>query len=422
MPLPNNLREFRKAQGLTQEQVAHALGLDGNAVSRHERGVINPKAPTRNRYAEFYGVAECLLWPDDAELPNVDEAVLSAPWTPRGTVKAATALSRRLDGGGGTVQRRSFLVLAGVAVTAPAHRWLVDEPEPLVAALNGDRVTPELAARLPPMIAELRRMDDAQGGPMVLSLAEREFAWVAELLDNGTYDEPTGRALYRALAELGQLAAWLANDVGPLRSRNDTESPRYVRRVPQATAPSARTHSAQWPTKPPTPANQAKRCPCSTLFSPEPATFPAASLPGHMPALDTHMRYSATGATARRRMGPPSKPSAEKTRTTDRHTCTGSPTATSTRPAGKHSCRSSRSFRAPAAKRQRGRHAIHPRQRHSPDMAVACPPRPRRSRRSLPDRPTRTERARHSRLATSRGLHPHTLRTDAALHRQCRGA
>jgi transcriptional regulator with XRE-family HTH domain len=214
MPLPNKLREFRKAQGLTQEQVAQALGLDGNAVSRHERGVVNPKPPTRDRYASLYGVAECLLWPDGPELPNVDEAVLSAGWTPRGTVRAATAISRSLDGGGGTVQRRSFLVLAGVAVTAPAHRWLVDEPEPLVAALNGDRVTPELAARLPPMIAELRRMDDAQGGPMVLSLAQREFAWVAELLDNGTYDEATGRALYRALAELGQLAAWLANDVG----------------------------------------------------------------------------------------------------------------------------------------------------------------------------------------------------------------
>lgn len=41
-----------------------------------------------------------------------------------------------------------------------------------------------------------------------------EFAWVARLLDRASYDERTGRALHVALAELGQLAGWVAYDAG----------------------------------------------------------------------------------------------------------------------------------------------------------------------------------------------------------------
>ena len=48
----------------------------------------------------------------------------------------------------------------------------------------------------------------------MLSLARHEFAWVAELLDRASYDERTGRALHVALAELGQLAGWIAYDAG----------------------------------------------------------------------------------------------------------------------------------------------------------------------------------------------------------------
>ncbi|MGH4020358.1 MAG: hypothetical protein ACRDT0_14215 [Pseudonocardiaceae bacterium] len=64
------------------------------------------------------------------------------------------------------------------------------------------------------MIAELRTMDDVAGGGNVLSLAQHEFGWVAGLLDQASYDERTGRKLHVALAELGQLAGWVAYDAG----------------------------------------------------------------------------------------------------------------------------------------------------------------------------------------------------------------
>jgi hypothetical protein len=90
----------------------------------------------------------------------------------------------------------------------------VHEPGPLAAALQGDRVTSQLADRLPPMVAELRRMDDAHSPLVVLSLAERDFAWVPGLLDQSSYDEVTGRRLHVAMAELGQVAGYAAYDLG----------------------------------------------------------------------------------------------------------------------------------------------------------------------------------------------------------------
>ncbi|MBV9312493.1 MAG: helix-turn-helix transcriptional regulator [Pseudonocardia sp.] len=71
-----------------------------------------------------------------------------------------------------------------------------------------------LADRLPPMIAGLRAMDDVAGGGSMLALAQHQFAWVTGLLNHASYDESTGRKLFAALADLGQLVSWSAYDDG----------------------------------------------------------------------------------------------------------------------------------------------------------------------------------------------------------------
>jgi hypothetical protein len=68
----------------------------------------------------------------------------------------------------------------------------------------------ELADRFIAMLGELRVMDDVAGGGTVLSLAEQQFGMVADLLGQASSDEPTGRKLHIALAELGQFAGWTA--------------------------------------------------------------------------------------------------------------------------------------------------------------------------------------------------------------------
>ncbi|MGH4008119.1 MAG: hypothetical protein ACRDTH_08185, partial [Pseudonocardiaceae bacterium] len=151
--------------------------------------------------------------PNAVDEPTDDpehDRVLIAPWNHRGTVEAAVVLT----GGDGRVKRRVFLSLTGSALTAPAHQWLVHEPEPLLSGLAGRRVSGELAGRIPAMIAELRAMDDVAGGGDVLSLARFHFSWVAGLLDQASYDDSTGRKLHSALAELGQLVGWACYDTG----------------------------------------------------------------------------------------------------------------------------------------------------------------------------------------------------------------
>jgi transcriptional regulator with XRE-family HTH domain len=95
MQEPSPLRRAREQRRLTQEQVADELcqlglqhghgelGVDANAVSRHERGVIAmPRAPYPELYARLYRVPIKVLWPlgrmEDMDRRTFLEAVAAA--------------------------------------------------------------------------------------------------------------------------------------------------------------------------------------------------------------------------------------------------------------------------------------------------------------------------------------------------------
>jgi DNA-binding XRE family transcriptional regulator len=228
----------RRMVGYTQEQLAAVLGVERTTVVRWEAGETCPQPWCRPKLARALDVSveelDTMLAGDqtvedersrssseprdNGQLCDVDAAeelqddhdpVLVAPWNHRGTVDAVVLLS-----GGDWVKRREFEFLAGAALTAPAHQWLVHEPEPLVLGLSGRRISAAMVHQFTAMIAELRKMDDVVGGSSVLALAQHEFGWVAGLLDQAKYDERTGRMLFVALAELGQLCGWAAYDAG----------------------------------------------------------------------------------------------------------------------------------------------------------------------------------------------------------------
>jgi DNA-binding XRE family transcriptional regulator len=195
------LADRREIVGHTQETLAEFVGVQLTTVGRWERGETSPQPWSRPKLAEALAVsverldtmlaegqpvAGGLRNPDAADEPLDDpehDLVLMVPWNHRGTVEAAAVLRS----GGGRVKRRAFLSLTGPALTAPAHQWLVHEPEPLASGLAGRRVSAELVGRLPAMIAELRAMDDVAGGGDVLPLAHYHFGWVAGLLDQASY-------------------------------------------------------------------------------------------------------------------------------------------------------------------------------------------------------------------------------------------
>jgi DNA-binding XRE family transcriptional regulator len=184
------LAQRRQVVGHSQETLARIVGVEPTTVGRWERGETSPQPWCRPKLADALSVSleelDTLLSEgqpvDDrqpgssvpcggGELDDSDAAdglpldpahdpVLAPRWNHRGTVEAAVVLR----GGDRPVERRGFVFLSGMALTAPAHQWLVHEPESLVSGLSGRRVSATLVDRLTAMIPELRAMDDVAGG------------------------------------------------------------------------------------------------------------------------------------------------------------------------------------------------------------------------------------------------------------------
>ena len=146
------------------------LGIDANAVSRHERGVIRrPRPPLSELYARLYGRPVQALWPDTG----------SAIWEPVG-----------VDGRGEDME--TGLVL-------PALGRHVGEAD--VARIRAD--------------AELfGLMDHRHGGGHVRWLVVEYLRREVAPLVHGVYSDRVGRELLAAAAVLTRRAGMMAYDCG----------------------------------------------------------------------------------------------------------------------------------------------------------------------------------------------------------------
>ncbi|MGH3792048.1 MAG: hypothetical protein ACRDQ9_14885, partial [Pseudonocardiaceae bacterium] len=129
-------------------------------------------------------------------------------WTPRGAVAALAAVVNA-----DAMERRHFVALTGLPLTAVAHQWLFD-PARVAASVLGKRVDHALVDDLERVTEARRRMDDALGGGTLLPAVREDLRLVVALLDNAAYTEDVGKRLHAAAAELGRLAGWLAFDSG----------------------------------------------------------------------------------------------------------------------------------------------------------------------------------------------------------------
>ncbi len=131
---------------------------------------------------------------------------LDTPWN---TDEAVAALTAVVDAD--SMERRHFLALTGLTLTAVAHQWLF-EPERVAASLMGKRVDQALVDDLERVAEARRRMDDAIGGGTLLPAVREDLRLVVALLDNAAYTEEVGNRLHAVAAEFGRLAGWLAYD------------------------------------------------------------------------------------------------------------------------------------------------------------------------------------------------------------------
>jgi len=154
-----------------------------------------------------------MLWPKRVrgtlvQLPHLE---LDLAWTQRGAWQAAGLLSEHLT----APPPFRPPVLPGSSLVGSALDWLTaDDDEPRSQQAGRQIVGPEAIHVLRDRTGQLRRLDDTQGGPLVLEWVTQDLRWAAALVRNGSYDPETGIELHGVVAELAQLAGWLACDQG----------------------------------------------------------------------------------------------------------------------------------------------------------------------------------------------------------------
>jgi hypothetical protein len=110
-------------------------------------------------------------------------------------------------------------VLSAVQVMTAAGQWLAGKAEPLQNRSSGldaagIEISPGLLDTLEARVHQLRRVDDQQGGIVVLRLADHDLSWTLNLLGSAALPPEPARRLHAVIAELAQLAGWLACDLG----------------------------------------------------------------------------------------------------------------------------------------------------------------------------------------------------------------
>ncbi len=148
------LRSLRKEKGLSQADVAAAVGLTPSAIGNYERGVHEPSRPTAKKLAAYFGVDATAFWTDLAR-PAPSEAA-SRPATQGDVLRAIRALA---DAGARFSVRKDDGPLTITATFAPATEQL------------------EKAATQLAMLLQMRNTNAAFGEEALLAMQSSIDAW-----------------------------------------------------------------------------------------------------------------------------------------------------------------------------------------------------------------------------------------------------
>ncbi|MFJ9392463.1 carph-isopro domain-containing protein [Nocardioides sp. NPDC101246] len=114
---------------------------------------------------------------------------------------------------GGLLDRRRFLAISGAGLTAIVANYL-DGTAGLgtMVATSSTRLIDPLVDQVEQNLPLLQALDDMHGGGHHLSYVSAQFRAIGLLLSGGGHSAPSHKRLLQALAELGQLAGWMAFD------------------------------------------------------------------------------------------------------------------------------------------------------------------------------------------------------------------
>ncbi|MEU4294729.1 transcriptional regulator [Kribbella sp. NPDC026596] len=143
----------------------------------------------------------------DSPLVVSADAALRQPWTRAGTLSAIDDWVVA-----GLLDRRQFLAISGVSLTSIPGDYLAGGQ----TAREFARVAVDspLIEQIEQTIPMLQRLDDASGGGRHLEYVGAQFRSVALVVRQGGQPRSIEVRLLSALAEIGQLAGWMAFDAG----------------------------------------------------------------------------------------------------------------------------------------------------------------------------------------------------------------
>ncbi|MDT0346887.1 ATP-binding protein [Streptomyces litchfieldiae] len=160
-------------------------------------------------------ISPATIWPGRFAAGRSGGPGAETPGTAAGAPEAADGADG-MDGGERELwaELEEILPLHRDSVLSAAVDWLTDEGPRLRARTEGLPAGSELVAAVGDRIQQLRTLDEAQGGPAVLDWMVHDLRWIARLLRTCAHDRDQALRLHRDIAELAQLAGWLATDLG----------------------------------------------------------------------------------------------------------------------------------------------------------------------------------------------------------------
>ncbi|WP_187645629.1 helix-turn-helix transcriptional regulator [Streptomyces sp. TRM49041] len=209
-------RLVRQRGSLRQEDVAQLTGLSQAFLSMLESG--SRRLTNIDKIVEFlagFGVpAELVPLPLPRAAPALSQPSAGdldpvLPWT---AARMVAALGTAV--GGSEMDRRQFLTVSGVALTAFVHQWGTAEAEPLARAAQGSRLTNGLLDSLQQTTDSLRAMDASTGSGTLAELGDAHLAFLKRLVQQASYDEATGRRLAAIIADTATQTGWFTFDSG----------------------------------------------------------------------------------------------------------------------------------------------------------------------------------------------------------------
>jgi transcriptional regulator with XRE-family HTH domain len=209
------LRDAIFANGMEVTEFARKVGVDPKTAQRWITKGRIPHPSHRWKACQILGNDESQLWPDavsgrnDPETNVASDEVFSPQWTADGTLLAVRELSEV-----NPMDRRSFVFLAGAAITSSAHDWLIARPVNNVSNSTGRTIGPKVMDDLDDMTGKLRHMDDQMGGGSLIDMISAQARYIAALLRDGKYTDSIGRRLHGTLGELLRLGGWVSFDSG----------------------------------------------------------------------------------------------------------------------------------------------------------------------------------------------------------------